>query len=82
MAGERRDNSGTLGPNHRREEGSNQSEYTGTAVINGVEYWINGWLKTSERGPFYSLSFKRKEARRDGGVSIRPQAPSDSGLPF
>jgi hypothetical protein len=63
MAYEQKDNSGTLFKNDRREKDSHPHA-TGTALIDGVEYWISAWTKDGQKGRFQSLSFKRKEPKR------------------
>jgi hypothetical protein len=38
-------------------------DYAGTLNVDGTEYWLSGWLKTSKKGTKYmSLSVKPKEA--------------------
>lgn len=64
MAYEQRDNSGTLFKNTRREKEA-QPNATGTALIDGVEYYVSAWTKQGRDGPFQSLSFKRKEQRQE-----------------
>ena len=64
MAYEQKDNSGTLFKNDRREKDS-QPHATGTALIDGVEYWVSAWTKEGLKGRFQSLAFKRKEPRAD-----------------
>ena len=70
-------NSGTLGRNKRRES-DKHPEYTGSAEIDGREFWISAWLKEGSDGKFFSLSFKPKEQKQGGGgQSQRPsQKPS------
>lgn len=63
MAYELRNNSGTLFRN-KRKEAENHPDSTGTVMVNGVEYYINGWTKTTKDGDkFVSLSFKPKDAK-------------------
>lgn len=63
MAYELRDNSGSMFVNERKEQDSHPDR-TGSAMIGGVEYWVNGWIKQSEgKPPFLSLSFKPKDAK-------------------
>jgi len=62
MAYELRDNSGSLFPNDKKTQ-QNHPDWTGTVMVDGKTYWISGWTKNSQRGSFYSLSFKAKEER-------------------
>ncbi len=62
MAFEQRDNSGSVFVNDRKEKDTHPDRQ-GSAMIDGIEYWVSGWLKTSAKGPFLSLAFKRKEAK-------------------
>jgi len=63
MAYEQKDNSGSLFVNNRKETDSHPDR-NGTAKIDGVEYWVSGWVKQDKNGnPWMSLSFKRKEEK-------------------
>lgn len=72
MGYEQKDNSGTIFKNDRKDKPSHPDR-TGTALIDGVEYWISGWIKNGKRGDFLSLSFKRKD-----GKSVDRSAPRGS----
>jgi len=37
-------------------------EYSGSVNIEGVEYWLDGWIKDGKSGKFFSLSVKPKDA--------------------
>lgn len=65
MAYAQKDNSGTLFKNEKREKDSHPHA-TGSAMIDGVEYWVSAWTKEGARGRFQSLSFKPKQDRHDG----------------
>ena len=55
-------NSGAIFVNNKKTT-DNHPDRNGTLNVDGVEYWISGWLKKSKNGdPFMSLSVKRKEA--------------------
>lgn len=57
----KRDNSGTLSKNDRKEKDSHP-DIRGSATIAGVDYWISGWAKEGRGGgKFYSLAFKPKD---------------------
>jgi hypothetical protein len=54
-------NRGVLFVNDRKEKDT-QPDRTGTLNVDGVEYFLDGWLKTSESGrQFLSVSVKRKD---------------------
>lgn len=60
MPYEQRDNSGSIFANDRKES-DRHPDFKGTAMIDGVVYWISGWEKVGQRGTFTSLAFKRKD---------------------
>jgi len=61
MGYEKKDMSGTLFRNDKREKDSHPNAQ-GTAIIEGIEYWVSAWTKDGAKGKFQSLSFKRKDA--------------------
>ena len=79
-----KDNSGAVFVNDRKEPGSQQPDRSGSALIGGVEYYVDGWLKKGAKGPFLSLAFKPKDAKaekpkdRTGGMKDMP----DDLIPF
>lgn len=62
MAYEQKDMSGTLFKNDKREKDSHPHA-KGTALIDGVEYWVSAWTKEGAKGRFQILSFQKKEQR-------------------
>lgn len=65
MAFEQRNNSGSLFKNDRKQQ-DNHPDYKGSAMIDGVEYWFDAWIKTAQTGKnagqkYMSASFKPKE---------------------
>lgn len=55
-------NRGTLGKNERKET-DKHPDLSGKLNVNGVEYWLSGWNKKSDRGDFISLQIKPKDAK-------------------
>lgn len=79
---EQRDNSGVLFKNDRRENDKHPNA-KGTALIDGVEYYVSAWTKEGQKSRFQSLSFERKGAK----PKARPkdearQARADDDAPF
>jgi hypothetical protein len=64
---EQKDNSGSLFKNERREKDTHPHA-TGSALIEGVEYWVSAWTKEGKSGKFQSLAFKRKTDKTQDGV--------------
>lgn len=59
-----RDNSGALFTNDRKQS-DRHPDWTGKAMVDGVEYRVSAWKKTSRDGnDFISLAFS-KPAERD-----------------
>lgn len=53
--------------------------YTGTALVGGVEYWLNTFVKKDKNGnPWFSHSFKVKQPRQE--TSSHPVAKPDDDL--
>lgn len=73
------DNKGTLGKNKRREKDTHP-EYSGQATIDGKDFWISAWVKTSSRDgeKFFSLSFREKQER---AREVAAEMPDDE-VPF
>ena len=83
MAYELRDNSGSMFKNTRKEN-DRQADMTGDVMIDGQTYWINGWRKVDKNGnPWYSFSFKKKEARQSAPQQAPRRADDDTDMiPF
>jgi len=56
-------NRGAIFKNDDKQQ-DNHPDYKGSLNVNGVDLWVSGWIKTSEKTgkKFMSLSVKPKEA--------------------
>lgn len=85
MAYETRDNTGVLFRNEKKEQ-ETHADYNGTAMVDGVEYYMNAWLKDSSSGKkFFSFSFRPKAAAGSKSAAkpkAAPQQDLDDDLPF
>jgi hypothetical protein len=87
MAYEQKDMSGSLFKNDRKESDSHP-DYKGSALLNGVEHWLDAWINEARDGTKYmSLKFKPKDAQQGSGQRQRPQPAAfdtdlDDDVPF
>ena len=84
MAYTQKDNSGSIFKNERRREGKDDPEYTGSALVDGQEFWIDCWVqngKTSQdydpqKKTFFSLRFRPKGDQAPSKRSERREEPT------
>jgi hypothetical protein len=75
LAYEMKPDTGSLFKNERREKDTH-AHAKGSALIDGVEYWVDAWTNTTNAGDKYqSLKFKRKDAAQS-----KPQPTGGSGF--
>lgn len=60
-------------------EKPNWPDFSGSIDVEGVEYWISGWKKTSKKSgkKFISISIKPKERRREPVRSHTDEPPQE-----
>ena len=57
-------------------------DYNGTLNVEGTEYWLSGWVRTSKSGRKYlSLSVKPKQDKPPASKAARADDFND-GIPF
>ena len=88
MTFQHKENTGSLFKNDKRETDSHPNA-KGSALIDGVDYWISAWTNDGNQGKYQSLKFSKKEenktSRRDYSEASKPEAPQDeydSSVPF
>ena len=66
---------GAISKNDRKTE-DKHSDIKGQCEINGVEYWIDGWLNERKdgSGKFYRLKFEEKKAKPKSQPESRPES--------
>ena len=81
-------NSGAIFVNPKKTS-EKHPDRTGSLNVDGVDYWVSGWLKKDKKGnPFMSLAVKAKEERpRQSSDPTRKAKPQDddfgnSDIPF
>lgn len=79
MTYEMKPNSGSLFKNDRKES-ENHPDYTGSALIGGVEYWVSAWVKKPQgKKPYMSFSYKPKDENQarepQGGKAMDDEIP-------
>lgn len=62
----------TLDKNSRKEKDTHP-DYKGSLNVNGVDYWIDGWIQDGANGKFISGSLKPKDSAQNGQPQSRPQ---------
>jgi hypothetical protein len=76
---EQHDNSGILFRNDNKTRDTDR-DYSGSATIVGVEYWMSGWVKEGKRGKFITFSFTPKHREKTAAKSA--SVPFNDDLPW
>ena len=73
-------NRGALYKNDRKEQ-ETHADYNGKINIEGVEYWLNAWIKESKEDgrKFFSLSVKPKQQQNASQGKSVPAKPKYEG---
>lgn len=83
MAFKHKDNSGSIFKNEKKEKDTHPN-MTGSALIDGVEYWVSAWTKEGEKGRWQSLAFKPKTEKTSAGGTKHNAGRNeeDGDIPF
>jgi hypothetical protein len=82
-------NRGSIWKNEDRKSDTHP-QFKGSAEVNGVEYWVSGWLRKADanpKAPAMSFSFTAKEQQSQQSQAAPKQAPAndfdlDESIPF
>ncbi len=76
-----RELTGILSRNDRKEKDTH-ADFKGSATINGVDYWIDAYVKEKKDGSgrFFSLRFKAKDQAQAQAGAAKPRAPAADGM--
>jgi hypothetical protein len=75
-------NSGALFKNEKEGKES-RPDYKGTLNVNGTDYWISSWIKSSKAGVKYmSLSVQPKEGRAATPERAESKPSITDDIPF
>ena len=69
----------------KNDKGGNDKrpDYRGSINIEGVEYDLSAWIKTSQKGDkFMSGSFQPKRGNAMSAAPVQPKADFDDSIPF
>ena len=80
-----KDMTGSLFKNDRKESDTHP-DYKGSALINGVDHWLDAWINTDRNGNKYmSLKLKPKDANgypRQNPLNDPHPVADDDEVPF
>jgi hypothetical protein len=63
---EKRDNSGVLFKNDKKEN-EKHPDYKGNIMVDGNEYWLSAWIKEGKTGKFMGLAVSPRDAQPPAG---------------
>lgn len=81
MSYEQKDFTGALFRNDKREKDTHPHA-TGSALIDGVEYWVSAWTKEGKAGKYQSLAFKKKDKQESRNPEKQPARMPTVEVPF
>lgn len=84
MSFEHKPDTGSLFVNDKREKDTHPNA-KGSALIDGVDYWVSAWTNTTKGGAKYqSLKFSRKDENRQPRAETLPdvEPPFNDEIPF
>ncbi len=62
---------------NKKKEDERDPDRTGTINVDGVEFYMDGWIKEGKNGPFLSGRIKPKKSKEAPQRGTRPSADDD-----
>lgn len=88
MSYEHKPESGSLFKNDKKEKESHP-DYKGSALIDGVEFWVSAWVNETQKDKtkYFGLKFQKKDDVQKEGAEKAKQAADgfdtfDDDIPF
>ena len=78
---EKKDNSGVLFKNDKKETG-NHPDYKGNITVGGQDYWLSAWIKEGKSGKFMGLAVSPKEEYKAKPSERSKSTGFDDDVPF
>jgi hypothetical protein len=79
------DNQGAVWRNEKKTQDTHP-HFTGSATVNGVEYWVSAWKRAegaAEKAPLLKFRFTAKEKREESHPVAQNHGPDfDDDIPF
>ena len=76
------ENKGIISKNARKTD-EKHPDISGSINVDGKEYWLSGWAKKNDKGSYYSLSIKPKEAKQEKKAEPKnDEPPFNDEIPF
>jgi len=77
---EKRDNSGVLFKNDKKEN-EKHPDYKGNIMVDGNEYWLSAWIKEGKMGKFMGLAVSPRDAQPPASKPVASNLKDDD-IPF
>jgi hypothetical protein len=65
-----------------KEGNENRPDWKGSIQIEGVEYWLSGWHRTTLKGELISLKAEKKKTAMAALAKAEEPVPFDDDIPF